>query len=89
MKLNNEDKWPQVARCFIANPGGAYDPAPLPDLDVPAGFMPAVGDYLFDAPPRGLVERVYRVTERHYQPTSRQIALIVEEVEKPAVTPFV
>ncbi|WP_423212647.1 hypothetical protein [Paracoccus yeei] len=79
-----------VARCYINNPGGAYDPAPLPELDTPVACMPAVGDLIFDAASgRHPAERVYRVVERQFEPVAYRVALIVEEVEAPAVTPFV
>ena len=84
------DTWRKhaVARCDIANPGGAYDPAPLEELDMPVSAMPAVGDLIFDGPARRESAHVYRVVQRQYQPDGYRVALIVEEVETPAVTPF-
>ena len=84
------DTWRKhaVARCYIANPGGAYDPAPLEHLDMPVSAMPAVGDLIFDGPARRASDHVYRVVARHFQPDGYRVALIVEEVEHPAVSPF-
>lgn len=79
-----------IARCYINNPGGAYDPAPLPDLDTPVACMPAVRDLIFDAASRRHpAEKVYRVVERQFEPVGYHVALIVEEVEAPTVSPFV
>lgn len=90
MATREQDIWAgAVARCYISNPGGGYDPAPLPELDTLVSCMPAVGDFIMDAPPRSRVERVFRVIERHFKPTRYQVALIVEEVDPPAVTPFI
>lgn len=79
-----------IARCYIANPGGGYDPAPLTELDMPVSSMPAVGDLIFDAlSGRHSADKVYRVVDRQFEPVAYRVALIVEEVEAPAVTPFV
>lgn len=82
------EEFDMIARCFIANPGGTYDPVELPDLDMPAYCMPAVGDFVFDVPKGSLVQNVYRVVERHFEPNRGMIALIVEVVPKPAVSYF-
>lgn len=88
--MSEHDTWQKhaVARCYIDNPGGAYDPAPLESLDIPVSCMPAVGDFIFDGPARRESAHVYRVVQRHYQPDGYRVALIVEEVEHPAVSPF-
>lgn len=82
------EKFDRIARCFIANPGGAYDPAPLEQLDMPAYCMPAVGDFVFDTPPGRQVNKVYRVVERHFDPNRDMIVLIVEIAPQPAVSYF-
>lgn len=95
--MSKPDTWEQmantwrkhaVARCYIANPGGAYDPAPLEHLDMPVASMPAVGDLIFDGVSRREPERAYRVVQRQFHPDGYRVALIVEEVEYPAVSPF-
>jgi len=78
-----------VARCFLSNPGMAYDPAPLPDLDMPVSCMPNVGDLIFDAERGRAADKIYRVISRHFVPNRYLVALIVEEAGTPDVSPFV
>ena len=63
-------------RIFTANPGGAYDPAPLHEFDEsPEGFIPVVGDCLrWDES-----GTIYRVTERYFDYSSKTAAVMVEK----------
>ncbi|PTV95866.1 hypothetical protein C8J27_103195 [Rhodobacter aestuarii] len=54
---------PFFVRCFIDNPGGAYDPAPLHQFDHYSYCPPAVGDRLQEG---RTGDRVYVVTQRHF-----------------------
>lgn len=64
-------------RAFIANPGGAYDPAPLHEFDFESEFVPAVGDILrWDH-----TATAYEVTKRFFDYSSSQCALQVVETQ--------
>lgn len=64
-----------MARIFIQNPGGAYDPAPLNEFDAyPGSFVPAVGDVIRY---NGSSETL-RVVARFYDVELNRAALYVE-----------
>lgn len=65
-------------RAFIANPDGAYDPAPLHDFDDGTeGFIPSVGDCLrWDE-----TGSTYKVIARRFDYLTGRCALEVEETE--------
>lgn len=64
------------ARCFISNPGGAYDPAPLHEFDNERGdeFIPAVGDIIR----ADQSAESYRVVSRFCDYSLRRCAIFVE-----------
>jgi len=72
-------------KCFIANPGGAYDPAPLEDLTHNAVVAPMVGDFLFAAHEPN-PKQAYVVKARHFDigidETVNRCSLLVETVEQ-------
>lgn len=73
---DNQPK-PIYVRCFIANPGGAYDPAPLHDLDHEAYAPPLPGDNIADES-----RNTYVVKARRFKVSSHgtvTCALLVEE----------
>jgi hypothetical protein len=62
-----------MARVFLPNPGGAYDPAPLNAFDAyDGGFSPAVGDVIRS----GL--DCYRVVSRYFDADANRLAIFVE-----------
>ncbi|MDP2051540.1 MAG: hypothetical protein Q8K33_22205 [Cypionkella sp.] len=68
-------------RAFVANSGGAYDPAPLHDFDTGESespeFIPQVGDVLrWDE-----TQTAYKVIERFFDYSQHQCALLVEPFE--------
>lgn len=71
-------------RCYIDNAGGAYDPAPVYDLDIEECVSaPVIGDVLYTGEQVG---EYYRVLERHFDLDSNRCALIVEQIEP--IRPF-
>ncbi|WP_298916371.1 hypothetical protein [uncultured Algimonas sp.] len=69
-------KW--HVRAFIDNPGMAYDPAPLHEYDDETeGFIPAVGDILWED--RG--KPAHKVVARHFDYSGKRCALQVEVCE--------
>ena len=68
-----------LVRAFVANPGGAYNPAPLEQFDsdgeVPISEVPHVGDVL-----RHGVE-AFRVKARFFDFAGQQCSLDVEQTE--------
>jgi hypothetical protein len=64
-----------MARVFLPNPGGAYDPAPLHEFDVSDGeFVPGVGDIIRDHHSGGF----FRVTSRYFDLEINRAAIFVE-----------
>ncbi|AZB56040.1 hypothetical protein EBL89_12150 [Cereibacter sphaeroides] len=80
---DNHDVRPVFVRCFVSNPGGAYDPAPLHDLDHKCFSPPMVGDMIRVAWHPN--PKVYRVTQRVFGVGTADdlstLALLVQEVD--------
>lgn len=73
---------------YVPNPGGAYDPAEMRDMDMEAAVtVPAVGDFVYDRP-RGELPVAYRVVSRHFDPAGKRVGVIVEQVEEVKNSPF-
>ena len=73
---------------YVPNPGGAYDPAEMRNMDMPAaGEVPMVGDFVHDEVP-GELPVAYRVIARHFDPAGKRVAVIVEEAGNVENNPF-
>ena len=65
-----------MARVFVPNPGGAYDPAPLNEFDCYEGDLaPAVGDVIR----YGATGNTYRVVSRFFDAEANRAAIYVEQ----------
>ena len=72
-----------MARVFLPNPGGAYDPAPLHEFDdIESDFVPAIGDVIRYG---GSVKTYrdgagdsYRVVARYFDAATNRCAIYVE-----------
>lgn len=74
---------------YVANPGGAYDPAEMRDMDMPAAVtVPMVGDYVYDQTP-GEIPVAYRVLARHFDPSNKRVGVIIEEAFNVENSPFI
>ena len=64
-----------MARVFLPNPGGAYDPAPLNEFDIYEGALtPAVGDVIR----YGATGDTYLVVSRFFDADAKRAAIYVE-----------
>lgn len=74
---------------YVPNPGGAYDPAEMRNMDMEAAAtVPSVGDFVYDSVP-GELPVAYRVLARHFDPAGKRVGVIVEEVENVENSPFI
>lgn len=74
---------------YVPNPGGAYDPAEMRGMDMPAAAaVPMVGDFVYDRV-SGELPVAYRVLARHFDPQGQRVGVIVEPVENVENSPFI
>ncbi|WOI55120.1 hypothetical protein [Palleronia sp. LCG004] len=73
---------------YEPNPGGAYDPAELRDLDIEAAItIPSVGDYVYDTR-AGKLPIAYKVKSRHFDPAGGRVGVVIEQVDQVENSPF-
>ncbi len=73
---------------YVPNPGGAYDPAEMRNMDMEAAAtVPAVGDFVYERM-QGELPVAYQVKSRHFDPAGKRVGVIVERVEEVENSPF-
>ena len=86
--MNQKPAEPLYVVFHVPNPGGAYDPVGMRDMDMEAAAtVPAVGDFVYDTR-TGELPVAYQVKSRHFDPAGKRVGVIVERVQEVENSPF-